>query len=144
MHRNIRFRRLLESGTLPSRGKAGDAGLDLSAAVDVTIQPGTVVVVPTGFAVEIPDGMVGLLFPRSSLHKRGLKLANSVGVVDAGYRGPLDMALENTSNEAVAVARGQRLCQLVVMKCINDGGIVEVTELSDSDRGEDGFGSTGL
>lgn len=137
------FRRLDAEATLPIAQHAGDAGLDLCANVDVEVLPGERVMIHTGVAVAIPEGHAGLVLPRSGLaSKRGLTLANSPGLIDAGYRGELIVAAVNLDRaEAVKIARGDRIAQLVVVAL----PAVEptwVSELPATERGEDGFGST--
>ena len=137
------FRRLDPGAALPGAQHAGDAGLDLCANVDVEVLPGERAMIPTGLAVAIPGGHAGLVLPRSGLaSKRGLTLANSPGLIDAGYRGEVIVAAVNLDRaEAVKVVRGDRIAQLVVVAL----PAVEprwVDELPATERGEDGFGST--
>ena len=127
----------------PAYAHEGDAGLDLRAAESVAIQPGQSAMVPLGVAVEIPVGCVGLQFPRSGLGSKGITLRNAVGVIDSGYRGEVKAALWNTTDKPYVVFKGDRVCQMVVMPYVPCG--VEIAqELSDSERGEDGYGSTGV
>lgn len=138
------FRRLDPEATLPAAQHAGDAGLDLRATVDVEVLPGERAMIPTGVAVGIPEGHAGLVLPRSGLaSRRGLTLANSPGLIDAGYRGEVMVAAVNLDRtEAVKIARGDRVAQLVVVAL----PVVEsawVGELPATRRGEGGFGSTG-
>jgi len=138
------FRRLDPEATLPAAQNAGDAGLDLRATVDVEVLPGERAMIQTGVAVAIPEGHAGLVLPRSGLaSKRGLTLANSPGLIDAGYRGEVMVAAVNLDRtEAVKIARGDRVAQLVVVAL----PVVEpawVGELPATQRGEGGFGSTG-
>lgn len=128
---------------VPEYAHEGDAGLDLRAVEDVTVPPAFVKMVRTGLHVEIPDGCVGLVFPRSGLGSRGITLKNAVGVVDSGYRGEVLAAIWNTTLEDFRISRGDRIVQMVVMPycpCT----IEEAYELSDSERGTDGYGSTGV
>lgn len=129
---------------MPTRAHAGDAGVDLYSAIDVDLAPGERSLVPTGIAVAIPYGMVGLIHPRSGLAARvGLSIVNSPGTVDAGYRGEIKVTLLNTDPDAAYdIAAGDRIAQLIVMP-VTRARFVPVTELSDSVRGEGGFGSTG-
>ena len=135
--------KLSDGAPLPKHAKPGDAGLDLTSRDDAEIPPHGTTMVGTGVRVEIPSGYVGLCFPRSGLaSKDGINLANCVGVVDSGYRGEIKAPLHNMTDEARRIERGQRVFQLVIMpfetvKC------VEVGELSESDRGDGGFGSSG-
>lgn len=128
---------------LPRRAHEGDAGLDLRSAVDVVIPAGESRMVPLGVAVEIPDGYVGLQFPRSGLGTRGITLRNCVGVIDSGYRGEVKAGLWNTTGEPFEVRRGDRVCQLVVMPYMACEPVA-CDELSPSERGEGGYGSTGV
>ena len=138
------FRALREEARLPTYAKAGDAGLDLASAIDVEVGPGERAMVPTGVAVAIPEGHAGLVLPRSGLaSKRGLTLANSPGLIDAGYRGEVTCSVVNLDrSEPVSIARGDRIAQLVIVPI----AVVEpawTEELPASERGEGGFGSTG-
>ena len=133
-----------EPGTkLPSYAHAGDAGMDLRAAETVTIMQGCSIKVGTGVRVAIPGGYVGLQFPRSGLGTRGLTLRNCVGVIDSGYRGEILAGLWNTTDKPWTVKRGERVCQLVVMPYAACE-VVQVDELDDTERGTDGYGSTGV
>ena len=99
--------------------------------------------IDTGVAVEIPEGWVGIVVPRSSLGKRRLMIANTVGVIDSDYRGTIKMNLLNMSNETQPIDNFERLCQLVVVPHYNPNDIEIVDSLTDTDRGEGGFGSSG-
>ena len=129
---------------LPAYAHPGDAGADLCTAVDVTIAPGERVMVPTGIALALPDGYVGLVHPRSGLAARhGLSIVNAPGTIDAGYRGEIKVMLVNLDpREPVALRRGDRIAQLVVQR-FEQGVFVEVAELPESVRGDGGYGSTG-
>ncbi|MDH4111150.1 MAG: dUTP diphosphatase [Actinomycetota bacterium] len=138
------IRRLDAEARLPTAHHPGDAGLDLRANADVEVLPGERAMIPTGIAVAIPEGHAGLVLPRSGLaSKRGLTLANSPGLIDAGYRGEVIVAVVNLDrSDPVDIARGDRIAQLVIV------GLPAVepmwaAELPDSRRGEGGFGSTG-
>ncbi len=141
---NLRFVRLDPRAVLPTRAHSGDAGLDLRALEAATLAPGTRASVRTGIAVEIPPGMAGLVLPRSGLAARhGISLVNAPGLIDSGYRGELAVLLLNTDRtEAVALAAGDRIAQLVLVG-IQSPTPVEVDQLSDSERGTGGFGSSG-
>ena len=138
------FRRLRPEAELPSAQHPGDAGLDLRAAVDAVVQPGERVMIPTGVAVAIPEGHAGLVLPRSGLaSKHGLTMANSPGLIDAGYRGEVICAAVNLDREApVKVHVGDRIAQLVVV-ALPDIEPVWADELPETRRGDSGFGSTG-
>jgi dUTP pyrophosphatase len=141
---SLRVRRLDSRAVLPTRAYAGDAGLDLHALEAVAIGPGERASVPTGIAVEIPDGCAGLVLPRSGLAARhGIALVNSPGLIDSGYRGEIRVLLLNTDRTAsFEVAAGDRIAQLVIVRH-EAPAIVEVDELAESERGGGGFGSTG-
>jgi dUTP pyrophosphatase len=128
----------------PSYARAGDAGLDLSSADDVVLKPGERAVVPTGFAIAIPEGFAGFVHARSGRALReGLALPNAPGVIDAGYRGELKVLLVNLDPaEPIYISRGEKIAQLVVQR-IERAELEEVTELRPSTRGDGGFGSTG-
>lgn len=131
------------AGYVPEYAHSGDAGLDLRSVEDVTLGPGESRLVRTGLHVEIPDGCVGLQFPRSGLGSKGITMRNAVGVIDSGYRGEVRCALWNTTDEPFHVSEGDRVCQLVVMPYVRCH-VVDADSLSDSDRGTDGYGSTGV
>jgi dUTP diphosphatase len=141
---NLPFKRLDPTVPLPSYAHAGDAGVDLRSNVDCVVQPGERVMVPTGLAVAIPEGHAGFVLPRSGLASRqGLTLANSPGLIDAGYRGEIICAVTNLDrSEPVKIARGDRIAQLVIVP-IASVEPVWVEELPPTERGEGGFGSTG-
>jgi dUTP pyrophosphatase len=138
------FRRLDPGAALPEAPHPGDAGLDLRANADLEVAPGARAMVPTGLGVAIPDGHAGLVLPRSGLaSKHGLTLANAPGLIDAGYRGEVIVSVVNLDPaESVAIARGDRIAQLVVM-ALPTVSPAWVAELPASQRGEGGFGSTG-
>ena len=141
----VEFKRLDPAVQLPRRARDGDAGLDLAANEAVKVGPGERAMVGTGLAVAIPPGHAGLVLPRSGLASRqGLTLANSPGLIDAGYRGEITIALVNLDpGQAVEVRRGDRIAQLVVVP-FAQADPVEVAELPESARGQGGFGSTGV
>ncbi len=138
------IRRLREDAALPARAYAGDAGLDLVACERVTLAPGERALVPTGLAIAIPEGYAGLVTPRSGLAARhGLSMVNTPGLIDAGYRGELQVILLNTDPMApFTVEPGMRIGQLVLVP-VPAVEIVEVDELPASERGAAGFGSSG-
>lgn len=138
--RKLKIKQL--SNYTPAYAHTGDAGLDLRTTEDVTLRSGQHKTVGTGIAVEIPDGCVGLLFPRSGLAcKHGVALRNCVGVIDSGYRGEIKVTL-TCSEEKITLAAGERVCQLVVMPYV-PCKIECVDELVDTERGANGYGSTG-
>jgi dUTP diphosphatase len=134
---------------MPSRAHDGDAGVDLYSAVDVVLAPGQRALVPTGIAVAVPPGMVGLVHPRSGLAARvGLSIVNSPGTIDAGYRGEVRVALINLDpDEPIVVHRGDRIAQLLVQQ-VELPDLVEVVSfdeagLAGTSRGDGGHGSSG-
>ncbi|MFM9044984.1 MAG: dUTP diphosphatase [Solirubrobacterales bacterium] len=140
----IKFKKLSPSGRLPGAANPGDAGVDLHAAEDAHIGPGERWKVGTGIAVEIPPGHAGLVLPRSGLANRhGIALVNSPGLVDSGYRGEIGVLLLNTDPaEIFRVSEGDRIAQLMVTPYV-EFEPVEADDLSPSERGSDGFGSSG-
>ena len=144
----LKIKRLREEAVLPFYATSGAAGMDLTAVCpggSITIAPMERALIPTGIAIELPDaGHAALLFARSSLGvKRGLSLPNGVGVIDSDYRGEIHVALVNLSGEPVEIYTGERIAQLVIM-LVTQVLPVEVKELGQTQRGEGGFGSTGL
>lgn len=136
--------RLSDGAELPRYAHEGDAGLDLRITHDVTLKPGERATVGTGLAVEVPQGCVGLVFPRSGLaSKHGITLSNSVGVIDSGYRGEIGSTLLNQSDETTTLDAGTRVCQLIVMPFV-PCELVPCEELTETERGAAGFGSTGI
>ncbi len=140
----LAVKRLDPAAKLPRRAHPGDAGIDLHALAAVSLAPGERVAVRTGLAIEIPHGQAGLVLPRSGLARaHGIALVNAPGLIDAGYRGELQVLLLNTDRSAgVELAAGERIAQLVLVD-VALPEIVEVDELSDSVRGRGGFGSSG-
>lgn len=139
----LQVQRLDPSAVLPSYAHPGDAGLDLTATRSVRIGPGARVAVPTGLAVAIPEGWVGLVHPRSGLARRhGVTVANAPGTIDAGYRGEVQVLLINLGEAAVEVAAGDRVAQLLLQQ-VGRARLVEVADLDETARGTGGFGSTG-
>jgi dUTP diphosphatase len=141
---DLPVRRVREEAVVPERAYSGDAGLDLSACERVELGPGERALVPTGLAVAIPDGYAGFVLPRSGLAARhGISIVNAPGLVDAGYRGEVQVALLNTdASEAFTVEPGMRIAQLVVQR-IEDARPVVTDILPASERGAGGFGSSG-
>ena len=140
----LQIHRLHTDAVLPLRAYAGDAGLDLAAKERVEIGPGERAVVGTGIAVAIPDGHAGLVVPRSGLAARhGIGIVSAPGLVDAGYRGEIQVILVNTDRaEPFTVEPGMRIAQLVVVP-IAAAEPVEVDTLPETERGAAGFGSSG-
>ena len=139
----VAVRRLRDDATLPSRAYEGDAGFDLAACEGLTLGPGERAVVPTGIAVEIPEGYAGFVQPRSGLAARhGITIVNTPGLVDSGYRGEIKIVLLNTdAREPLAIEPGMRIAQLVVVP-VASVRLVEADELAASERGARGFGSS--
>lgn len=141
----IKIKKLTDTAKTPTRGSEYAAGYDLYADVkeDVQIKPHETVKIGTGLAMEIPDGYFGAIFARSGLAaKEGLRPANCVGVCDSDYRGEYIVAIHNDSEETKTVTAGERIAQLVIMPYL-PVTFDEVAELTDTNRGEGGFGSTG-
>ena len=138
----VKIKKLKENAVIPTYAKVGDAGMDL-IATSITSDTPEEITYGLGIALEIPEGFVGLVFPRSSIRKTGLQLSNSVGVIDSGYRGEL----QATFNKIFGVTSrkyevGDRVCQIMILP-YPDVQFEEVEELSNTERGEGGFGSTG-
>jgi dUTP pyrophosphatase len=141
----IRVKKLRPGAKLPSYGSAEAAGADLYACLeaDVTVAPGCSAFIPTGIALEVPKGCAGLIYARSGMAcKRGLAPANKVGVIDSDYRGEVVVVLHNHGSQPQTVENGERIAQLVITPVLTPA-YSEAEELSDSDRGAGGFGSTG-
>ena len=139
------MRRLRPDARLPGRAHPGDAGLDLSAVEPLELAPGARGAASTGLAVAIPPGHAGLVVPRSGLARRhGVTVANAPGLIDAGYRGELQVLLVNLGAEPYRIEPGDRVAQLVVVP-VSLADVAEVEELPDSadGRGAGGFGSSG-
>lgn len=141
----INIKKLNDKAVIPTYGSAYAAGADLYACIqnDVVINPHQTVLIPTGIALELPEGLAGLIYARSGLAtKKGLAPANKVGVIDCDYRGEVKVALHNHSQIPQTVAVGERVAQLVITPYIT-AEFVAVDELSNTVRGAGGFGSTG-
>jgi dUTP pyrophosphatase len=136
-------RRLRDDAVLPAQAYTGDAGLDLAACGRHEVGPGERAVIPTGLAVEIPEGYGGFVLPRSGLAAHsGITLLNAPGLIDAGYRGEVQVVFHNTDRiEPFVVEPGMRVAQLVVLP-VPGIALVEQEELTLSERGERGFGSS--
>lgn len=141
----IAVKKLREDAILPTFGSKEAAGADLHACLEapVTVEPGKTAFIPTGLAMELPVGYVGLIYARSGLAcKRGLAPANKVGVIDSDYRGEFIVALHNHGEQPQVISPAERIAQLVVTPVLMPE-YVEAASLSDTQRGEGGFGSTG-
>ncbi len=141
----IHVKKLESNAIIPTYGTVEAAGADLYACLDapVTIAPGQTAWIPTGLAMEIPKGTAGLVYARSGMAcKKGLAPANKVGVIDSDYRGPVTVVLHNHGNEAQTICHGERIAQLVITPVLTPA-FCEISDLSHTDRGQGGFGSTG-
>lgn len=141
----VKVKRNGETAILPTKATEGSAGFDLYADISepVVVRPHETVMLSTGIALEIPEGYFGAIYPRSGIStKRGLRLANCVGVIDSDYRGAVGVPIHNDTNESKYVQPYERVAQIVFQKC-EPIEIYEAEELSDTDRGVGGFGSTG-
>lgn len=144
----MKIKLLNDLAQAPTRGSEKAAGMDLYAAISgdgyVRILPHETVKIGTGIAIELPKGTFGAVYPRSGLAtKQGLRLANSTGIIDEDYRGEIIVALYNDSDYIRIVKNGDRIAQLIVMLYVPEK-IEIVDELTDTERGENGFGSTGV
>ena len=137
----VKIKKLHKDAVVPKYGKPGDAGVDLTAISEEWNDDNSIVTYGTGLSVEIPEGHVGLIFPRSSVYKTTLSLANCVGVIDSGYRGEI-MFKFRYLEEGMVYNVGDRVGQLIIMP-YPQVEFEEVEDLTDSERGEGGFGSTG-
>ena len=133
--------KLLDYNCLPVKAHTYDAGYDLKSRVITSVFPQDTEFIPTGVCVEIPAGYVGLLFPRSSISKTPLRMANSVGVIDSGFTGEIKVPLYNTSEVEIRdIEQYDKIAQLVIVPCMSFE-LEAVDELEDTERGDGGFGS---
>ena len=141
---DVRITRLDPSVELPSYAYEGDAGLDLRANEDVTLEPHERRLISTGLAVAIPEGYAGFVQPRSGMAlKRGLSMANTPGLIDSHYRGELKVVAVNLdATQSIHIERGERIAQLVIQQ-VPLVRLLEVDQLDQTDRGVGGFGSSG-
>ena len=137
----VKIKRLDRSAVIPKYAKDGDAGLDLTATAYKVNEKGQYVYT-SDLALEIPDGYVGLLFPRSSICKKDLEMTNSVGVIDSNYRGPIKSVFNPTCEDPEIYELGERFAQLIIIPYPKIE-FEEVEELSKTERGTGGYGSTG-
>ena len=143
---DVKIKYLSDKATEPRYATDGSLGMDLSAALSepVVIKPSERVAVPTGIAIQIPDGWGAFVFPRSGLSlKSGITMCNCVGVIDTDYTGELKAAVINVSDKVFTVNSGDRIAQLVFIP-VEKARFVSAEELDDTDRGDGGFGSTGI
>lgn len=140
----LKLKKLDEELPTPAYANPGDAGLDLYAAKDVTLQPGQRVMIPTGIAIAIPQGYAGFVQPRSGLAaKQGFSIVNTPGLIDSGYRGEIGVIGLNTDTQReITIKRGDRVAQLVIQE-VPVVELLEVNELDETERSSGGFGSTG-
>ncbi len=141
----IKTKIVREGAKLPFRATDGSAGADIYACIekDVKVEPGRIEKIPAGIAVEIPAGFGGFLFPRSSLAvKHGISFPNCVGVIDSDYRGEISVLVINSGSESYTIKNGDRIAQMVIMP-YEAAQYETAKELSETARGEGGFGSTG-
>ncbi len=137
----LKIKKLNPDGRLPAYAMPGDAGLDLFSAGDFVLRAGEKGAVPTGIAMEIPDGFVGLVWDKSGLAiKNGLKTLG--GVIDSGYRGEVLVGMINLGPADFTFAKGNKVAQMLIQK-VERPEIVEAAELSEAERGDKGFGSSG-
>lgn len=144
----VKFVKVRDGAKVPERGSKFAAGYDLSACIPdmerVIIHPGDTVKIPSGLAVKIPDGYFGGVFARSGLStKFGLRPATAVSVIDSDYVGEIFIPIHNDSNEIRVIEHGQRICQLVILPYLN-AEFEEVDKLEETERGDGGFGSSGV
>jgi dUTP pyrophosphatase len=140
----VRIKKLSEKAVIPTYAKSGDAGMDL-VATSIISETDTQITYGIGLALEIPFGFVGLIFPRSSVRKTRLMLSNCVGVVDSGYRGELQATFNKVNHNSIAendYKVGDRIAQIMIIPH-PPIEFEEADELSDTERGDGGFGSTG-
>ncbi|MGA5744313.1 deoxyuridine 5'-triphosphate nucleotidohydrolase [Rothia sp. HMSC069C03] len=142
---NVHIKLLDPELPAPAYAKPGDAGADLRSRIDFELEPGERALVPTGVAIALPEGYVGLVHPRSGLAiKNGITIVNAPGTVDSGYRGELMVTLLNTDKtKSFHVQRGDRIAQLVIQK-YEHATFTVVDELEQTERGSSGFGSSGI
>jgi len=137
----LKIKRIHPEAKLPSYGHKGDAGLDLFSCADYVLGAGEVKAIQTGIKVAIPRGYVGLIWDKSGISLKGVhKLA---GVVDAGYRGEVQVVMINLGNAPYEIKKGMKIAQMLIQP-ISEVEVIEAEDLDDTSRGEDGFGSTGL
>ncbi len=142
---NMPTKKLADAAVIPGNAYAGDAGYDLCATEEVELQPFERALIPTGLAIQIPEGYAGFVLPRSGMAiKQGLSLVNAPGLIDSNYRGELKaIAINLDPKNSIHVNVGDRIAQLVIMK-VENINFQEVDELDSSERGEGGFGSSGV
>ena len=145
---NVKIKKLYDNTQMPTRADDGSAGMDLYAHLDNdymrVIKPHTTEMISVGFAMETPNNTYGAIFARSGLaSKKGLRPANCTGVVDSTYRGEVFVALHNDTDKPQQIMNGDRIAQMIIME-YPTVGIIETDTLSETERGNSGFGSTGV
>lgn len=140
---HVNVLRLTNDATLPSKATVGSAGYDLYAAEDMWVHPCSTALIKTDIALELPEGYEAQIRSRSGLAKRGITVANSPGTIDADYRGPIGVLIHNSTAASFIISKGDRIAQMVIQR-VPEAALVEVTELSNTDRGTGGFGSSGV
>lgn len=143
---SVKVKKLSENAVLPEYQTSGAAGMDLCACVEgsVTLAPSERKLIPTGFAMALPEGYAAFIYARSGLaSKKGITLPNCVGVIDSDYRGEIKVALVNISDEAFTINSGDRIAQMVITR-VERAELALADELSDTERAGGGFGSTGV
>lgn len=139
---NLEIKKITKGAKIPVRAHNSDSGLDLYSSISVEILAGTRMKVATGIAMKIPEGYAGLIWDKSGLSfEWGLKVIG--GVIDSGYRGEIIVSILNTSSDTYVVKKGQKIAQILIQK-VEIPKLIEVLELSDTERGSKGFGSTGI
>ncbi len=143
---NVKVKKLSDNAVLPEYQTSGAAGMDLCACVpeSVTLAPSERKLIPTGFAMALPEGYAAFIYARSGLaSKKGITLPNCVGVIDSDYRGEIKVALVNISDEVFTINTGDRIAQMVISR-VERAQLTLADELSDTERAGGGFGSTGV
>jgi dUTP pyrophosphatase len=138
----IRIKKLNDDAVMPQYARAWDAGADLFSTEDFKLPAHSCGLVPTGIAIEIPAGFVGLIHPRSGLATKGVTVMNAPGTIDAGYRGEIKVILVNHTDKDYDISKGDKIAQLVIQE-VREAHFIWSDELSNSERGNGGFGSTG-
>jgi len=142
---DIKIKLLDKTLPRPAYAHNTDAGIDLYSAIECVLEPYERKLIPSGIKLSIPEGYAGFVQPRSGLAiKNGISLVNSPGLIDSGYRGEICIIMINLDQkESFQIKKGDKICQLVIKK-VEHANLVEVEDLDSSDRGEGGFGSTGI
>ena len=142
----LKIKKMRDNAILPTRGSKEAAGIDLYACLDEPyyLHPDKTFIIPTGIACDFPEGYYGLVIPRSSVGiKRKMELANTVGVIDFDYKGEIMMVFTNRGNSTQVIEPGERLAQMILQKYVTYD-IIETDTLTETERGDGGFGSTGV